>query len=66
MKTITSIAIGLVLGWLGMSLILDAMSIPDVHYSYSTSECVKVLNYAEGDKYSCENLPTKFNHVWIN
>lgn len=45
---------------------LDKMfSIPDVHFSYSTDECVKVLNYAEGDNYSCENLPSKFNHVWV-
>lgn len=45
---------------------LDKMfSIPDVHFSYSTDECVKVLNYADGDNYSCENLPSKFNHVWV-
>lgn len=45
---------------------LDKMfSIPDVHFSYSSDECVKVLNYAEGDNYSCENLPSKFNHVWV-
>lgn len=45
---------------------LDKMfSIPDVHFSYSTDECVKVLNYTEGDNYSCENLPSKFNHVWV-
>tara|TARA_B110000977_G_C10632748_1_gene320832 strand:+ start:217 stop:453 length:237 start_codon:yes stop_codon:yes gene_type:complete len=41
------------------------LSIPDVQFSYSSSECVKVLNYAEGDKYSCENLPAKFNNVWV-
>tara|TARA_B110000259_G_scaffold164981_1_gene191465 strand:+ start:2044 stop:2280 length:237 start_codon:yes stop_codon:yes gene_type:complete len=45
--------------------VLDMLSIPDVQFSYSSSECVKVLNYAEGDKYSCENLPSKFNNVWV-
>lgn len=45
--------------------ILDAFMIPDVWFSYSTNECVKVLNYAEGDAYSCENMPEKFNHVWV-
>lgn len=44
---------------------LDALSMPDVWFSYSTDECVKVINYEKEDKYSCENLPKKFNHVWV-
>jgi hypothetical protein len=42
-----------------------AVTLPDVMFSYSSDECVKVINYAEGNKYSCENLPTKFNHIWV-
>ena len=38
---------------------------PDVHFSNSTGECVKVLNYAEGDLYSCDDLPKRYNHVWV-
>ena len=41
-----------------------AGSIPDVHVSYSTGECVRVINYADTD-YSCENQPQKYNHVWV-
>lgn len=44
---------------------LASLDMPDVWYSYSTGECVKVLNYAEDDNYSCEDLPRKFNHVWV-
>jgi hypothetical protein len=43
----------------------SVLSIPDVMFSYSTDKCVKVINYVESDKYSCENLPTKFNHIWV-
>jgi hypothetical protein len=44
---------------------LDAvLSIPDVYFSYSTNECVEVINYSD-DNYSCENMPSKFNHVWV-
>jgi len=65
LRAIKSLAIGGVIG-VGLFSIADyAMSIPDVHFSYSTDACVQVLNYAEGDNYSCENLPTKFNHVWV-
>ena len=41
----------------------SALSMPDVHISYSTGECVKVVNYTD-DNYTCENYPSKFNHVW--
>ena len=44
---------------------LSVAGLPDVWYSYSTGECVKVLNYEEGDNYSCENLPSKYHHVWV-
>lgn len=44
-------------------------SIPDVMYSYSTSTCVKVQNYPailfEKHIYTCKNLPTKYNHIWV-
>jgi len=42
-----------------------ALNIPDVHTSNSTGECVTVINYDEDDQFSCENLPPKYNHVWV-
>lgn len=41
-----------------------ASKLPDVHFSYSTDECVKVVNYTDTE-YSCENLPDRFYHVWV-
>jgi len=43
----------------------SAMSIPDMEVSYSTGECVSVINYGDTD-YSCENQPQKYNHIWVN
>jgi len=43
----------------------SAIDIPDVHVSNSTGECVKVINYAEDDEYTCNVLPSKYNHVWV-
>jgi len=37
---------------------------PDVHFSNSTGECVKVINYGD-DEYSCDDLPKRYNHVWV-
>jgi hypothetical protein len=42
---------------------LFASSLPDVHYSYATGECVKVINY--GTDYTCDTLPEKYIHVWV-
>ena len=42
----------------------SAMSVPDMHVSHSTGECVKVINYSDTD-YSCELQPQKYNHIWV-
>jgi hypothetical protein len=46
-----------------------AMSIPTVKMSYTTDSCVEVENHPSTlfgtTEYSCEDLPTKFNHVWV-
>jgi len=55
--TIAGIAFGLTLNYIG--------DIPEVQTSYSTGDCVKVVNYKKGGTYSCENMPTKYNHVWV-
>lgn len=62
---ITGLMVGAVAGMLCYSF-LTALSLPDVWFSYSTGDCVKVLNYVEGDNYSCENLPSRFYHVWVD
>lgn len=48
-----------------LNAIEESLDRPDVHISHSTGECVKVLNYAEDDTYTCENLPSKYNKVWV-
>ena len=37
---------------------------PDVYFSASTRECVKVFQGSE-TSYSCSNLPSKYNKVWV-
>lgn len=44
-------------------LALNVAAMPDVHISYSTGECVKVVNYTD-EVFTCDNYPSKFNHVW--
>jgi hypothetical protein len=36
---------------------------PDVHVSYASGLCVEVVNY--GTDYTCDSLPSRFNHVWV-
>jgi hypothetical protein len=42
----------------------EALKMPDVHFSYSTGECVEVVNYTD-ETFACDNYPSKFNHVWV-
>ena len=45
------------------------LSIPNVLVSHSTGFCVDVENYPGvyfgQEVYNCENMPTKYNHVWV-
>lgn len=43
----------------------SAAALPDVYFSYKTNNCMKVVNYVEGHNYSCEHLPSKYHHVWV-
>jgi len=46
-----------------------AFSIPDVKVSYASNTCVEVVNYPSTffgtTNYSCESMPSKFNHMWV-
>ena len=62
------LASGLAIGLLTFGFtyaMLSASALPDVWFSHSTGDCVQVLNYAEGDNYSCENMPPRYYHVWV-
>lgn len=48
-----------------LNAIEEALDRPDVHTSNSTGECVRVLNYVEDHKFTCEDLPSKYNKVWV-
>ena len=61
---VTGVVFSLMLGGFTY-VVLDAAELPDVWFSHSTGECVKVLNYADIDAYNCENLPSRFYHVWV-
>lgn len=45
--------------------VINVLDMPDVHVSNSTGECVEVINYDPEHEYTCDNLPEKYNHVWV-
>jgi len=59
-KTITLVSFSILFVYVAFKAIDTAASRPDAYFSHATGECVKVVNYAEGDNYSCENLPKRF------
>ena len=54
----------------GLFLAMDyALALPDVHVSYTTKECKGVTTYQgvffDSLGFSCENMPSKYNQVWV-
>lgn len=43
----------------------DAMKKPDVHVSYSTGECVKVVHYDSPRVWTCDKLPPVYFAIWM-
>ena len=55
----------IVLTFIGVSVTaLSGSGYPDVHVSNETNKCVKVINY-NNEGYSCNNMPERYNHVWV-
>ena len=68
MKGLNEIFIGMIASiavFAYCNVVGNVIDIPDVHVSNGTGECVKVINYAEDDEYTCDVLPRKYNHVWV-
>lgn len=57
--------VGAIVLVVAVSYVDSVLDQPDVHFSVTTEQCVKVLNYAEGDLYSCDDMPKRYNHVWV-
>ena len=49
-----------------MSAAVSWANLPAVYVSYSTEDCVKVVNYLEEDNYSCSDMPKKYNHIYLD
>lgn len=43
--------------------VAHAANTPEVVFSWSTKQCIEV-NYMDGTKGDCSNLPSKYDHVW--
>jgi len=62
--TVTTIFVILLLAILLMLMLLTSPK-AEVLVSNSTGECVKVINYTDDTNYTCDNLPPKYNHIWV-
>lgn len=47
-------------------LISDICKMPDVYYSFKQNHCVRVVNFDPDNYYTCENLPTRYNLIYVN
>ena len=64
------VCLGLTAGLFLVAAVQYQLDLPEVQFSYSTKECVKVLDPKaeyEGRKsaWSCDHLPERYNHTWV-
>lgn len=64
MPTIIVLLVAGVLVWGTASALGSYLDMPDVHKSWLTQECVRVVN-ADGSAGSCEKLPKQYHLVWV-
>lgn len=65
MNAVKGITIGTIAGVALGTAISFATDIPEVQTSHSSGECVKVINFTESDTFTCEDLPSRYSHVWV-
>lgn len=70
MKNATQMIVFALVATLLLLVAMDyALSMPEVLVSYSSRDCVGVNNFPgfffNQEVFSCENLPSKFDHVWV-
>lgn len=63
MQDLTWFAVVIILAFGAGALMCKQLDRPDVIFSYSTGECLRVDN-ADGTHGSCDNIPDEYNHVW--
>lgn len=64
MRIITLWVLVVVLVPVLFSVILNKVtSMPVVHFSYESDECVEVRS--PDKNHSCDNLPSRYHHVWV-
>lgn len=61
LKIIGVIILLITLFWGIVYLILET---PDVEFSWSTKQCVQVI-YGDGTIGTCDKMPSRYNHVWV-
>ena len=72
-RYLIALAIAGLCGFMGFQIVgayKVLLDYPTVYFSYKTKQCVDVQDWKDNPigirpAYSCENLPKKFNHEWV-
>jgi hypothetical protein len=43
----------------------QSLKLPVVQFSYKGNSCAQVINVAGPDTFTCNNLPKKYIHEWV-
>jgi len=65
LKNLWMVVAIIAIAFLLISAATSALTIPDVFVSSTTGKCVKVDNFDPDQSFTCENLPSKYNQIWV-
>ena len=65
MSDIVVYATACLLGAVCVFVLIGVLNTPEVQFSNTTGECVKVINFTADEVYSCDNMPAKYSRVWV-
>lgn len=59
-----AVTLGIMVITLSLAMVWAGTNTAQVHTSWSTKECVKVIK-SDGSEGSCDNLPERYENIWV-
>ena len=66
-QTIIAFAVGAAIGFSLIAALKNALDLPEVHFSASTYDCVRVVKFENSRRveHDCEELPERYVKIWV-
>jgi len=66
-QIIITFVVGVSIGFSLIAALKNSLLLPEVHFSASTYDCVRVVKYESSSRveHNCEELPERYVKIWV-